>query len=382
MKLFFFILFSHGFVFCALHHSDALVRVLVHKTSDPIEFELENSKGAGNIFAQGLFTSHWAIFGKKAHIQKMGSPWLPSFQINSTNLRADSVSIKATHQKLKWRGVSYPGEFHIIRKGSEIWVINVASVEDYLTGILAKEMNASWDLEALKAQAVASRSYALYMIKNPKSREYDIEATQMDQVYDGLPSAASRIHEAVRTTMGQRLTYRNQITKTLFHSRCGGTTEIPEAIWGSSMPGYQRKACPYCQQNPYNWSLKFPIESLKNKLSSYFSHFENIFNLTPTLGSSGRVFFVDFFSGLDRKRFRAEELRNLLGYDKLKSSFFTCKISGNELKIEGHGYGHGVGMCQFGARYFAQTGKDYKGILDYYYPEFELKNAIDVSKRF
>ncbi|NBT59044.1 SpoIID/LytB domain-containing protein, partial [bacterium] len=138
------------------------------------------------------------------------------------------------------------------RNGQMFSVVNYLGLDDYLLGTLGSEMSPSWEIEALKAQAVASRTYALYMIKHPKHSDYDLERSTQDQVYGGVEAEHPRVREAIQATSGEVLSFKDQPIKAFFHSRCGGSTETPGFVWNHHQ-GYPQKkvACPYCLKNPF-----------------------------------------------------------------------------------------------------------------------------------
>ena len=146
---------------------------------------------------------------------------------------------------------------------SQLMVTNVLPLEDYLVGSLASEMSASWELEALKAQAVASRTYALYMIAHPKSSTYDLEKSIQDQVYTGVDAESQRVRIAVRETRGEYLGMQGKPVKTFYHSRCGGTTETARSVWSNTARDSKfRVTCPFCQKKPFIWKASIRIKEL------------------------------------------------------------------------------------------------------------------------
>jgi stage II sporulation protein D len=315
--------------------------------------------------------------GREANIALKGSPWLPIFEINGQAIKAENITIQSYQRSgmFEFQANVYEGELRLYRKGSEIWVVNVVPLESYLEATVSKEMNPNWELEALKSQVVASRSYTNSMLSRPKDSLYDLEGNVLDQVYQGVEftNSYAKVKQAIADTRGVYLFSNDKITKAFFHSRCGGRTQKSEKVWGTHMPGFSTQVeCEYCKKNPYIWKTFFYLQELKNffKLSNLLK-----FNLVAEKDHHGRVDYLKLISGNDTKRVSSEAFRASLGYQKIKSTNFDWKIVKNEIQIEGRGYGHGVGLCQWGAKDMAQKGKTYLEILHHYYPELYIRRV-------
>ncbi|NBV49760.1 SpoIID/LytB domain-containing protein [bacterium] len=274
--------------------------------------------------------------------------------------------------KLSFQGRVFRGALKWVKKKLGFSVINYLTLEDYLLGTLGSEMSASWEIEALKAQAVASRTYAHYMIQHPRNEEYDLEKTTQDQVYGGVETEDPRIQEAVRSTRDQILVFNARPIKAFFHSRCGGSTETPAFVWNHRQGFPQRKVqCPYCQQNPFPWETFVKAEELLR-----WTGLDTRTGLKIEPGhtsTSGRLASLNFVVGTQRATIDTDSLRSHLGYTRLKSAKFAWKHQGDSITFQGVGNGHGVGMCQWGARFLAQQGKNYRQILAHYYPGATLQ---------
>lgn len=250
-------------------------------------------------------------------------------------------------------------------------------IEKYLLGVLAREVPGDWPLEALEAQAIASRTYALYRKAHPRSKAYDIEATVSDQVYSHKNKPSRSIQQAVSETSGMVLTEHHELFPAFFHSCCGGQSESSDNVWPgvSADPVRQLHADPYCEACPrYQWEYRVD----KAKLA---------YLLSPWIGTSGVVEHIK----IDRRypSARAAELvvqtkhhgkkiitggafRKALGYMQLPSTFFDVSDLPDEVVFTGRGFGHGVGLCQWGAKGMADEGKTYQEILQFYYPGSHL----------
>lgn len=294
------------------------------------------------------------------------------FEINGRKVFRTRLRVqgKYRHSALQYGGRFYHGTLWLHHTGSAFTVVNRVSLEDYLAGTLGSEMSPSWEMEALKAQAVVSRSYVLHRLRRPSHKLYDVQSSVADQVYGGLLTETPRTREAVRSTSGQYLSYSGSPMKAYFHSRCGGTTARPEQVWQSREPGQNRNvACPYCRRYPFQWTVEVPETELKqifkiNASARY--HFE------PIRGPSGRVTDLELWANEKPSRLRSNQFRARMGYGRLKSTLFEWTKTPGKIQFKGKGQGHGVGMCQWGARYLAQSGLAFKAILSHYYPQSHL----------
>jgi stage II sporulation protein D len=266
----------------------------------------------------------------------------------------------------------YPGALRLTARDESLLLTNIVPLELYLAGTVGSEMPPSWPLEALKAQAVASRSYALYMHAHPRDPLYDLERTVLDQVYGGAKKGLGRVEEALAATRDEVLVYDRAIVKAYYHSQCGGSTDAPAAVWGRAERGpYGSVRCASCERTPSRWSTFVSWEELKRKLEVPFAT-EWLEKRWP----SGRV--ASLRLPKSRLEWSGETLRKVLGYGRLKSTRFRWSASAAGVFVDGVGFGHGVGMCQWGARAMALAGRDYRSILAHYYPGARLVRASEV----
>ena len=276
----------------------------------------------------------------------------------------------STRQKIYVNGKWYRGLIKLTPKGDSWMVTNIVNLEDYLAGNLAAEMNASWNLEALKAQAVASRTYAKYMADHPKHAEYDLEKGTSDQVYRGVEAENVRALKAIKATAGEILREKNKVVKIFYHSRCGGHTDNEMDVWNAANAKHAMVPCPYCQKHPLPWETTVDLSKIRQSLSLPRS--QRPLKIAATQLPSGRLGDIHFISDSKIISLPSDTLRSRLGYSNLKSTLFRWKVNQDSVTFQGTGRGHGVGMCQWGAQHLAKTGKSYRQILTHYYPRFEL----------
>ena len=276
----------------------------------------------------------------------------------------------------------YRGEMLFTVQEGVLLAVNRLSIEDYLRGVVAAEMPSTWPEEALKAQAVASRTYALQRAGESQNEAYDLTGDQASQMYTGYDGEATSTNKAIQDTSGVVMLYGDEPIQAFFHSSSGGFTENSEDVWLDSLPYIKLKSDPYdYNENHYNWQVSLDQNQLLNRLQSA-AEFKSIIDIDFTYTASGARIREMTVTGLDYsdnplqiKIANADRVRSVLG---LKSALFTvAKTYGAdnrlaELRLTGSGFGHGLGMSQYGARGMAMEGYDYREILRYYFTDVTL----------
>ena len=241
-------------------------------------------------------------------------------------------------------------------------VINQLGLEEYLRGVVPGEMPVSWPLEALKAQAVAARTYTIKNIGRRRALGYDLKASVADQMYKGIGAEDSKTNKAISETQGEYLKDKQGLpVEAYYSSHAGLFTASPEDGWGLSPKHYlvQVKEA----GSDYKWEIKLSVFDLSQKLTDLGVGDIKAVTLIER-APEGRAKRV-LVSGVKGKRLlTGEEFRHKLG---LKSTMFSLSYTPSSLDIEGYGFGHGIGMSQHGAKQLAQTGKGYREILAWYY---------------
>ncbi len=267
-------------------------------------------------------------------------------------------------------GVRYSGQIEVWRGEKGLYVVNELSLEDYVEGVVAAEVGTDWELEALKAQAVIARTYAVYKKEAMSNQEtiYHLTSSVLHQVYNGNNSQF-KVTLAVRATEGEILTYNGRPIEALYHSTCGGRTEEPEEVFGKKIP-YMRSVDSRCDLSPYwIWEKRIALSEIEEALK-----FKGIKGLEiRSRTSTGRAKEIAIKTDNGERLIKATELRKLLGWNKLPSTYFEVKEDGDFIVFEGRGYGHGVGLCQWSALQMAAEGKTYREILSFFYPGTEIR---------
>ncbi len=269
----------------------------------------------------------------------------------------------------------YPGTLRVLRSGDAITLINALDVETYLRGVLGSEMPASWALEALKAQAVAARTYVLFFCRERAAFEWDVTSTVEDQMYSGGAVQPS-VSEAVRQTSGQALLHRNRLFPAFYHSTCGGSTETPGRALGKPEYDFMGSAtCAYCAPSKhYTWSGRLSGADLAARLRKEgIAVVAPVREIAPTQVPSDGERAVRIVYGGGDVTLSMIDFRRIAGRSLVRSGRFECRREGGDFVFTGRGFGHGAGMCQYGAKGMADAGRSYREILAHYYGQTRIE---------
>lgn len=259
-------------------------------------------------------------------------------------------------------------------------------LEEYIAGVVAAEMPASFDLEALKAQAVAARTFAVNRMMHPNSKVTALhpkaqittspetcqawidEATQRQRWGSAYDQWHDKIVQAVSETAGEVLYYDGTLIEPVYHASCGGGyTEAAEDVWGNAKPYLVSVACNHPADKHSGETVTLTLQEFAEKMNLQGAV------AAAAMNSNGEYMQVTGRTGSNRVKevrigdesFRGGELRSALG---LKSTLMEWEIQGSNIVFTTSGYGHGAGMCQHGADYYADQGYGYQQILQHYYP--------------
>jgi stage II sporulation protein D len=312
-----------------------------------------------------------------------------------------------------WNGKRYRGELALFATDSGVLAVDRLSVEDYLRGVVPLEIGprVAGEHAAIEAQAVAARSYTYVRIGGigpdamPSARAYDMVSTVDDQVYGGADAEKPLTDAAVRATAGQVITYAGRVVNAPYHSTCGGSTaEVDEVWWRQAPEPYLKRVSDrvpgtedryYCDASPrFRWTRSYDAATLAAVLDRYLRQYASLpagseigavrFVAPTGTTPSGRVAGVRFETDRGSYVVRGNDARFVLrssGGEILNSTYFTLQPTVgrdgrvSQLTISGSGYGHGIGMCQWGAIGRARAGQDYRTILQTYYPGTSLARA-------
>ena len=264
------------------------------------------------------------------------------------------------------------GSVAVERQGSGLRVINRVPLETYVAGTLGSEVYSRWDAETLRAQAVVTRTYALYQRARSGAQGYDIEAGTSDQVYGGVRAESASIARAVADTRSEVLLWNGQPILAAFHSASGGRTASAQEVWGSTLP-YLRSADVEDLDSPDTyWRVRYSRAQLGSALAPLglgSVRDLRISDRTP----SGRVARVELSGSSGSGQVTARQLRSALGDSIIRSTLFEIREIDGDVVFVGSGHGHGVGMSQWGAQAMAERGAGYREILAAFYPGTTLE---------
>ena len=308
-----------------------------------------------------------------------------------------SVATPDNGAMLRWGGRRYRGALHFIPTDSGILVVNHVMLEQYLRSVVAGEIGKRTEAEhaAAEAQAVAARSYAWVKMGAGGVRAWDVVATVIDQVYGGVEAEGPVADAAVASTAGLVLAYGGRVINAPYHASCGGTTAEPSDVWRSGpepylrrvsdrMPGTTRSWCDIAPR--YRWTTTFTGDEVERLVSRYLAAGAPVkVRGASVMGTTtgGRATGIAFETSRGRLEARGNELRFVLrkGGELLNSTWVELDVRPTNdgtieaLTVRGRGYGHGVGMCQWGAIGRSRAGQDVRAILAAYYPGTQLRRA-------
>jgi stage II sporulation protein D len=268
-----------------------------------------------------------------------------------------------------FNGRRYRGTFAPAADGS---IVSTVSLEEYLYSVVPREMSPSWPDAALQAQAICARTYVLQR-SNPH-RNYDVVPSELDQVYGGVASESPAGRAAVDATHGQVLRFDDRFAQVMYSSCCGGHTEASSEAWGGApFPYLQGVPCTYCTASPdYRWRRDLPLANLTETFATELAPFGALRDVRiGATDSSGRARTIELVAERGSAFVKGSAFRMRVG-PRIVRSLLITKLDSQS--IEGGGLGHGVGLCQWGARGMALDGRTARDILSQYFPGTTIGN--------
>ena len=347
--------------------------------------------------------------------------------INDRPLGAASLLLVADQELLTWNDQSYRGDFLIVAQNNKVTLINQLPLEQYIQGVLPGEMPTSWSLEALKAQAVAARTYTLATLTRHAQAGFDLCASTHCQMYVGASLECSSTNQAVAETEGKVLTYQGQPITAFYHAASGGKTSAATSIWGQELP-YLQAVIDWDQNSPHNnWQRNYAWEQLQGMAARSYPKLGRLTQLLPLTYTDGKLARISCRGDLGEVILTGEQFRAWLGLPSShvqvgmvygpeplitlgwfadrqypEASMLNPALPGGIeilsppwdlcepyswlrdkepqfLMLKGSGWGHGVGLSQWGAKGMADFGYLAEQILAYYYPGTVLMKLQDLS---
>ena len=258
------------------------------------------------------------------------------------------------------------GVWFALRKGRLV-AVNRIPLEDYLVATVGSEMPKTFPLEALKAQAVVSRTYALSRKLRREGELVELASSTLDQVYGGLANESAETRAAVVATAGEVLTFERQPIDAFFFSSCGGRTRDGKIVFANDAPYLRGVPCGHCNDAAgAHWTVTLALAELSHRLA------EKVLDLHAQ-GDAGDGRPATIVLAPGGRMFTPEAMRKAVGYTVIKSPTFAVSCARGACTFIGQGFGHGVGMCQWGARGMALEKTSYREILAHYFPGTDLK---------
>ncbi len=304
---------------------------------------------------------------------------------------------ESPEQSVSYKGGSYRGSLELIPDGSAVNIVNQLSVEEYLKGVIPKEMptgKGNEYFEALKAFTICARTYTFSKLRENK-KSFDVFADTRDQVYGGSGIEKDIVNKVVDETRGLILTYNDKPAVTFYHSTCGGYTEDAKNVFPNMDLPYLVTVKdgdePYCSVSPkFTWTENFPENTFVQRFvaAGYLDNSDYSvagFSINSKF-DSGRIneLEVDFSASNGKNKpvkIYGNNIRYVIktasGNSILESNNFSIKKNGATITINGKGYGHGVGLCQWGALEQSKEGRNFEEILSLYYPGTKVENYYD-----
>lgn len=361
----------------AAEKSSNIIRVCVIDGRDRIGLTL---KSAYKIYE--LNSDRVLMEGKRLHTDiaaTKGGLLIGKKEIKAYGIRVKTVKDSATYID----GRRFRGDISIIRKDDlKLTVVNDIDLEDYLYGVLYHEVSHLWPQEALKAQAIAARTFALYQKRQSALQPYDLRSDIYSQVYGGRTSERWSTTRAVNLTEGKVLVYNGDIFPAYYHATCAGHTEDASVLWNIDLAPLKGVECDFCKYSPhYNWIKDIPLWKIANLLKENgykLGRIASINILSKNISARAEKIEIKDEAGVSLI-LTAKDFRQMMGPNVIRSTKFDISLKGAQAHLKGLGWGHGAGMCQWGAFGMSRKGKKADEILKYYYPGTEI-TTIDKLK--
>lgn len=272
-------------------------------------------------------------------------------------------------------GRSYRGKFARTQDGQ---IVNLVDLEQYLYSVVSREMPPGWPSGALETQAICARTYVL--ARSDPRRSYDLVPSELDQRYDGIQGETATAVAAVDATGGQVLSFGGFFAQVAYSSCCGGHTESASDAWGNVAPSYlEGVLCTWCTTSPnYRWKRSILLDDIAQRCAAELAMLGTLQGVQiGERDASGRAKMLELVTDHGNASVTGTAFRRAVGTRVLPSLLLTDLMrspDGATIDIEGGGLGHGVGLCQWGARGMAASGQSATEILSLYFPGTDRQN--------
>jgi stage II sporulation protein D len=384
---------NHLFIICVIISATnalALTPAAAQPSPEWIRVAVVQNDPEVNLEIHGRFTVRALHTGDEVHIGRRvrqvavrGLPEGLAFGgdvVPFTGVRVEP----ADEATISLNGVRLRGTLEIVRQQDlTLLVVNHVGLEDYLRGVLSKEAPDYWPMEALKAIAIAARTYAFYQRLAKEQFDFDVTGTVQSQLYGGKSVEKDSTDRAVKATRGWILMSQGQLFPAFYHSTCGGRTEHARVMGPYDITPLQGGVlCDFCSSSPfYTWRRRLSKEDVSWALHKQgrgsVGTVDDLRVVSRT--SSGRAEQIAIVGNRRTLTVTGYEFRALFGFERIRSPMVSILPLGGGFLLEGHGWGHGVGMCQWGASELARRGVSAPEILTFYYPQTQLVSINDLA---
>jgi stage II sporulation protein D len=282
-----------------------------------------------------------------------------------------AAGFRLAGERIRLNGREYSGSIDLLRGGDGIAIVNEVPLEDYVAGVVRAEAGERWPIEALRAQAIAVRTYSAHHRVLGAGKPYHLVASTAHQQYAGRVAPTSPVRTAVSETAGQVLLWEGDVFPAFYHTDSGGFTEDPRTVFAArNMPALKPVLCAFSATSPhFYWTFDLKLADLGEMLRRHEMGVGQVTAIEVTERTlSLRATWVTVHGTRGSARVRGNDFRRVIGYDTLKSTLFAVAVYGDIAQFAGRGYGHGVGLCQWGAKAMAEQGYSARQILETYYP--------------
>ena len=366
-----------------LKADDTLLNVRVLLGSFPIDEQI----GIELYSENGLVITGSREQNKKYFFDDLATVSIKNKNIFINQKQNDSQILRVTpvNGHTEFNSNTYGGTFYLYRTAKTLDIINILPLEDYIYCVLRTEGWPGWPKEVYKVFSVACRSYVLYQIQQARKlkRHYHICATNSHQTYSGTHTTIS-MREAVNETTGIFLAYKNEPILAMFDACCGGIipAHVKNGISFTEAPYLARTyACNYCKSfKIYSWSKEYSLNTFKTTLQKLLPELKTIYDIETKTDRAGTVQKI-VISENNGQRHIVEGKKIYSLFPSVKSFAFTCTKKHNKIVLDGYGYGHHLGLCQWGAYYLVdQENWSYKKVLRFYYPDTTFMKLCKKNK--
>jgi stage II sporulation protein D len=356
------------------------IRVLLHNNIKQIQIEINKPYSISGFKSNEILANRSNLTKSVMYLESGDFRTRPlksdsTYDAPKTFVKAnENVSIFTNNGFVKLNKSKYSGKLILVPKDNDRFsILEEIGIEEYLPGVIEGEMPLKWKDDALQAQVIAARTYAIYQRKTKSNALYHIN--KQDLAYNGSYMNQTKTKKIVDKSRGTVMVYDWKLFPGYFHSTCGGHTEDINLVFNfKSIPPLSGVDCGYCNKSKYyRWEKKIRKNDIEKKLNITKSKVKKIRNITTEeIGPGGHCSTIKIEHAGGIKRVNANDFRLMVGPNNLRSTSFRIKNNGSSFIFEGSGWGHGVGLCQYGTQDMAKSGFKWFEILRHYYPEIDL----------